>query len=121
MLEAFDAAESFRSVATRNTTTTATQSLLLVNGPWLLARAERFAKPLAERARSDAPAAIALAYRQAYGRTPTEEETARAETFLREQAARAAGSAPAGGTSDDAAWQDFCHAILNSNEFLYVD
>src|SRR6202042_3536386 len=39
LLEAFDAADGTFSTPNRNTTTTATQALLLINGDWTLARA----------------------------------------------------------------------------------
>ena len=45
--DVFDAAETFSSVASRNTTTTATQSLMMINGDWPLKRAAAFAQSLA--------------------------------------------------------------------------
>ena len=75
LLETFDAPESFGSIATRNETTTATQSLLMVNGDWPLKRATAFAARVQRDAGSSDPAALAeTAYRLAYGRPPSAEE-----------------------------------------------
>ncbi|MFI4874811.1 MAG: DUF1549 domain-containing protein, partial [Blastopirellula sp. JB062] len=46
LLESFDAPGGFSSVAQRNSTTTATQSLLMINGDWTLKRAEAMAQRL---------------------------------------------------------------------------
>ena len=109
LLDAFDSPDSFGSVCTRNVTTTPTQSLLLINGDWPLKRAAAFAK----RVRADAPGddpgiLVERAYRLAYGRLPRNDERLTGVTFLQ--------SGPI-----DQTLADFCHVLLNSNEFLYVD
>ena len=47
LLQAFDAPDGFVSTPQRDTTTTATQALQLLNGPWALGRAEKLARRLA--------------------------------------------------------------------------
>jgi hypothetical protein len=121
LLEALDAAETFRSVATRNVTTTPTQSLLMINGPWLLARAEKFAATLESATQEDTTAAITLAYRTAYARRPTDAELRAAREFLASQTLRGAAQPPNAASDAHTALVDFCHALLNSNEFLYVE
>jgi hypothetical protein len=105
VLEAFDAPESFCSVASRNCTTTATQSLLMMNGDWPLRRAEAFAARVKREAKT-ADASVEAAYRLAYGRKPSAQE--------RDTATKILSASPERQT-------DLCHAILSSNEFLYVD
>ena len=124
LLEAFDAADGTFSTPHRNTTTTATQALLLINGDWTLARA----RALATRLEHLQPAAINdrsqldLAYRLALGRQPEPEEIAEAQAFINQRARLPSGHSPRSNTrSDLAALIDFCHVLLNSNEFLYVD
>ncbi|HYE98114.1 MAG TPA: DUF1553 domain-containing protein, partial [Planctomycetota bacterium] len=87
ILDAFDPPDAFASVAQRNTTTTATQSLLLINGRWPLERAAAFARrlkglPTAEQ--------VDLAWRLATGRPPSPSERAAATAFLERGAAVAA-------------------------------
>lgn len=105
LLDAFDAADPFTSTDRRNVTTTPTQSLLMINGPWPLKRAEAFAVRLRKQHAADDAAAVAQAYQLAYGRRPEPAEAEAASRFLRERAGLV----------------DFCHALLNSNEFLYTD
>ncbi len=124
LLDAFDAPGGTTSTPRRNTTTTAPQALLLVNGEWVLARAEAFATRLEhqEPGSSAALGRIVMAYRLAFGRWPEPEETAEAVSFLGRQA-RSTGAAPhrADAAADHSALVDFCHVLLNSNEYLYVD
>ena len=124
LLDAFDGPGGTTSTARRNTTTTAPQALLLVNGEWALARAEAFAARLErqEPASVRLEQRVVMAYRMAFGRRPELEEIAEAARFLDRQA-RSTGAAPhrADTAADHSALVDFCHVLLNSNEFLYVD
>jgi hypothetical protein len=126
LLDAFDAPDGSNTTPTRNVTITPTQSLILINGAWTLERARALAGRL-ERLEPDDPLArVALAYHLVLGRSPTRDELAEARAFLArpgptiaEAGSDAVAVAEAG--SDAPAWVDFCHALLNSSEFLYVD
>jgi hypothetical protein len=85
LLDVFDLPDSFSSVPQRNVTTTPTQSLLLINGEWLLSRA----KALAAKVRK-APAAdqIDAAWQAVYSRPPKPQERQAALRFLEHQAKR---------------------------------
>jgi Protein of unknown function (DUF1549)/Protein of unknown function (DUF1553)/Planctomycete cytochrome C len=120
LLDAFDAPDGNASAALRSTTTTATQALLLINGEWTIARARALAARL-ERvvpAESGDRDKIVLAYRLALGRLPDSDELARASSFLDCQSGPGGQFTKESGCS---ALIDFCHVLLNSNEFLYVD
>ena len=122
--DAFDAPDGNASSPRRNTTTTAPQALLLINGEWALARADEFAARLehAQPASASYQARVVLAFRLAFGRSPERDETADAIAFLGRQAS-STGAAPhlSDAAADHAALVDFCHVLINSNEFLYVD
>ncbi len=109
-LHAFDMANGLKSVPDRNTTTTPTQSLLMINGTYSLGRAKKFADRL--RKQQSTPAdTIETAIQTTWGRKPTPEELEAARTFVY-------------GTDDKEnadKLADFCHVLFNSNEFLYVD
>ena len=124
ILDAFDAPGGTSSMPRRNTTTTAPQALLLVNGEWALERAEAFARRLEreESASTGINQRVVTAYRLALGRAPEPEEISEAIEFLGRQA-RSTGAAPhrADAAALHSALVDFCHVLLNSNEFLYVD
>ena len=128
MLSAFDAPLGTESCARRNVTTTAPQALLLLNNEWILARAKSFA----ERVRSGAAAGawvaeriVRRAYRAAFGRAPTEVEINAAVGFLERQSGEIIATldtdAPRLNEARRTALVDFCHALLGSNEFVYVD
>ena len=103
MMNAFDSPDAISHAPSRNVTTTATQSLLMLNGEWMMARAEAFACRLV-CAEDDETARVKLAYRLAFGREPSAGELAAALDFIRESKL-----------------ENFCHALLNSNEFVYLD
>jgi hypothetical protein len=115
LFDAFDLPDMHNSCSRRAQTTTAPQALLLLNGDFTLERAERWCDGLLIRFPGDEPALLARAYRAAWGRPATSEEVRLAHKFLRAQAA-----APEKDLTR-AALVDFCHALLNTNEFMYVD
>jgi hypothetical protein len=120
--EAFDAPDGSITTPQRNLTVTPIQSLLLINGSWTLARARAFAARVGAAASEDA-GRVDAAYRLAFGRPPEPDEQADAVAFLADQAARASIRAPERPASEAAAAAlvDFCHALFNASEFLYVD
>jgi hypothetical protein len=124
LLDAFDAPDGITSTARRNTTTTAPQAMYLINGVWALARSEALAARL-EHALPFSTSyqdRVVLAFRVAFGRSPEPAEIEEAVEFLGRQA-RSTGAAPhrSDRAADHTALADFCHVLLNSNEFLYVD
>ena len=125
LLQAFDAPDGFVSTPQRDTTTTATQALLLLNGPWALGRAEAIATRLIKASGSplDRPALVEHAYRLVLGRSPDALEARAALRFLGEQPERIAaqGRPPGGRTADEQALVDLCHVLMNSNELIYLD
>jgi hypothetical protein len=61
---------------------------------------------------------VTQAYRSAWGRNPTSEEVRLGVNFVDDQTARLKAK---GNDVRKAAVIDFCHAVMNTNEFLYVD
>lgn len=88
----------------RNSTNTPLQSLSLLNDPFVLRQADRFAKRLKVQSPADVEAQVTTAYRLAFGRAPSKNERDRSATFLRE-----------------VGLTEFCRILFNANEFLYVD
>lgn len=119
LLDLFDAADGLTSTPLRDVTTTPLQALELINGPWTLQRAQAFAARL-KRERSSPADQVERAYELACQRPPTAAERETAVGFLRQQTAKLAEHG-ASRTAETEALADFCHMLLNSNEFLYVD
>jgi hypothetical protein len=116
-LESFDMPARISSVGGRNVTTTTAQSLIMINGDWTLARADAFADRLLDEVPGSDQSLVERAWQLVYHRPPTDDEKSSALAFLDACRERAPAD------SDDAATSliDFCHVLLNSNEFLYVD
>ncbi len=97
----------------------------MINGPWTLSRARALASRLQRGEAADEKQTVTQAYRLVYGRKPNSSEVAAATAFLRDQAKRAtpklANVPQPAADPRTAALIDFCHVLLNSSEFLYVD
>ena len=131
IFEVLDRPDANASCPRRARSTTAPQALLLLNSPLSLDAARRLAGAVAENARG-AEELVAEATRRALSREPTRQERQLGETFLREHAQLLRGRAPeqlaqpfppphAMHAADAAALTDYCLALLNCNEFLYLD
>jgi hypothetical protein len=120
LLDLFDLPDSTQSCPQRTRTTTPTQSLSLLNNPFMLEQAGRFAARVAAEAGPEFQGRVDLAFRLATGRPPSAAQRALADRLLARswptndpQADRAAG--------ERAALTDLCHVLLNSNAFLHLD
>lgn len=112
LLEEFDAPDNILPTPLRPTTVTPNQSLLLINGGWVLDRAKSLARETQANAGPVVDDRVRYAFRKALGREPSPAEKDRILSFFYD---------PDGKTAKADALTDFCHVLLNSNEFLYVD
>lgn len=119
-LAMFDAADPNVSVSQRLPTTTPTQSLFLMNSPFVHQQAQAFANQILTSAEDDA-SRVRLAYEQALGRTATESEVKQTLTFLSEYQSKLADQKPATKTPSVDAWSAIARVLFSSNGFLYVD
>ncbi len=85
MIGGFDAPSGFSSAPTRVSTTTPNQSLLLVNGPWTMARAKAFAQRVLSGKKTIDAETIRKTYQIAYGREPLTTEVEGALAFIQSQ------------------------------------
>ncbi len=138
LFEAFDAPDTNTTCPERNVTVNAPQALMLLNSDLVLSQARalagRLLTTLSVEDRNDPASVVSLAYRLAFSRAPQPVERSRGLTFLEDQAALLSSRAgdPKGldlptPTPDGyspvqaAALVDYCHALLNLNEFVFVD
>lgn len=101
-LEVFDAPDSNLTCPERGRSTTAPQSLTLLNAEEVLA-ASRTVTARLEREAKEPRARVALAYRLILNRPPTEREQTVAAQFLAQSPLT-----------------EFCRALFNLNEFVYA-
>ncbi len=118
LLDEFDVPDNIIPAALRNTTVTPNQSLLLVNGDWLIGRAKVLAKLVAKSAGKTPDEQISFAYRRVFAREPSAAEKDAALDFFYKHSAK--DQKPKDG-EPATPLVDFCHVLLNGNEFLYVD
>jgi hypothetical protein len=96
----------------RDPTTTPLQQLFVLNSEFLRRRAEELAGRARMESGDSLEEQIDGIYQLTFGRMPTERERLIASEFL--------SQSPAGWPRDEL-WTEYAHALLASNEFLYVD
>jgi hypothetical protein len=147
-MEMFDAPEMEPNCEARTTSTVAPQSLVLMNSPFILRQSMSFAERVREEAGKDVEQQVKRAWKLAFGREPTDEETADAVSFLKSQTeyfrehppeiveqVEVPGSrsqfggpqvfdllieAASAAGPETLALAQLCQMLMSSNEFLYV-
>ncbi len=112
MLEVFDAPESVQTCPRRESSTTSTQSLTLLNSDFAVHKARELAAALVKAHAEDEPLVNAL-WNSALDRDPTAQESKQALDFLTRQKENTG--------KREAAAAELARALFNLNEFLYVD
>ena len=101
----------------RDVTSVPAQSLILMNDPFVLAMADRWAGRILADARSQPAERMTAMFREAFGREPDSDELV---LWLDAAAAFAPPYAsPAELMSDRSAWAAVAHALFNSKEFIH--
>ncbi len=121
VLEVFDLPRMEPHCNARSSSTVAPQSLLLVNGPFVVEASAALAKRVTAEAGDADADRVRLAWRLVYSRDPRDEELAVATAFLAEQTADLATRAGEKDAPATQALASLCQVLLGSNEFLYVD
>ena len=134
MLEAFDAPNPQETCSRRFRSVIPSQALILMNDPLVLEWSRAFAGRVLNDGGLSLDQQVDRAYRLALSRPPNAEERQAVQEFLERQSALLNGRlaknekpplpdrVPAGmDTARAAAFVDFCHSLLNSNEFVYVN
>jgi hypothetical protein len=115
MLQLFDAPQLVFNSTRRSRSTIPLQSLAILNGDFVIRRAEELALRL-EGLTRDPLQRIEMLWKICLGRGPSEEEQALATEFLKQQSTRLGSSKD----SEQAAWRDLCQSVLGCNEALYL-
>jgi hypothetical protein len=110
LLMQFDYPDANVHAEKRSTSTTATQKLLMLNSPFIVAQAKAFACRVTTESRTSVDDQVARAYQLLFGRVPSETEASLSRAFLEKP--ESAGMSR---------WEQFAQLLLISNEMLYVD
>ncbi len=106
LIEVFDCPVTTVSAPVRSVSTVSPQALALLNNEFVLEQARYFAERVERDAGPDRRRQVVSAFRIALNRDPSSVETAWSLDFLAKQ---------------KEPLRDFCHALLNLNEFIYLD
>ena len=114
----FDFASPDTSSAQRFRSTVPQQALFMMNSPFLVEQAKALAKRSESAATPDNANRIRAAYSAIFGRAPAPEEVSYGLQFLQgaEQIRPAAT-----GQSALTPWEEYCQALLMTNEFTFID
>jgi hypothetical protein len=113
LFDLFDRPDALISCARRNESTTAPQALMLLNSNFAHEVAGKIADILTEAHQSETARLVAAATQSCLSRPATAAEIDLGSAFLEKHTALAG--------SFRAALADYCLALLNSNEFVFVD
>lgn len=111
MMNTFDTPDLHNSCSLRDVTTTPIQALALLNGEWTVERAKQFADQILINKVASIESRINTAYLTALGRGPTEDDIIDALNFFETLEPES--------EAYRTAWIDFCHVLMNTNEFVY--
>ena len=103
LLDSLDCPDPSTKTPTRNMTTTPIQSLGLMNNAFVQRQCRHFAERLKKEAGENSAAQVKLAYRLAFSREPSADETRQALALAR-----------------DHGLESVCWVLFNASEFLYV-
>ena len=112
ILTVFDFADPNVTTGARNVTTVPAQALLMMNSEFVKSHAADLAKHL--QAETDDDKRLTRLYELVLNRRPTTLERQRAEKYL-------AGFDAATSEESQHAWSSYCHALLASTEFRFVE
>ena len=124
LMKAFDAPVMVTNCARRQSSTVATQSLMLMNGGFVLSQAAHLATLATDAENSTAEQRIASAWQRTLCRPPSKAESEIGMKFLNEQLVTISAEEtklPETIAPDKQALTNLCQVLLTSNEFLYVD
>ena len=99
----FDCPDASQTVPKRSRSTTPLQALNLLNSSFVIEQAGFFASRLNEQAAESTEDKVRVAFELCFGRTPTKQEQADSIAFI-----------------EQAGLPQFCRAMLNANEFVFV-
>jgi cytochrome c553 len=121
VLALFDGADPNGVTAVRNDTTVASQSLFLLNHPFVRDQAAHFAGRLLADPKASDTARVVRGFRLALGRAPDAAEIKDVTDFIARYERLAATKGKKVEQARRAAWQSLCQTLYCRNEFLYVD
>jgi hypothetical protein len=120
-LAAFDQPMMSLNCPRRNSSAVVGQSLFMLNDDFVLEQSREFARRVMESPGQSPQARIERAFQLAFGRKPTAKEVAWSSELLERRTARYLAAENQPEQAATRALAAFCHVLLNTSEFLYVN
>lgn len=105
----FDMPIPFNAMGRRSVSNVPAQALALMNDPFVMEQAERWATRVRQSDAANDEAKITTLFLGAFARPPSAAELGQIEAFLASE------------SDESQAWIDLCHALLNKKEFIYLN
>ena len=122
VMEMFDGPKVIASCSRRAVSTVPLQPLYMLNSPFMANRAKAIAQEIERLAGEDSEAQIKLAFQRVLSRPPESEEIALAQDILcAEQEVAADLDFEESENKPDQRLVQLCHALMNLNEFVYIE
>jgi len=119
MMLTFDRPIPFTTFGKRNVTNVPAQSLILMNDPFVIQQAEMMAKKIIEQPSLTLDERIEWVYKRAYARAPSPRELTEARAFMH-MIAGMHGVKEQDILTTREVWKEYCHAVFNTKEFIYL-
>jgi hypothetical protein len=120
LLEPFDLPTMVPNCERRASSTTPSQSLVMLNSDFVIQQSDALATRV-QREEGELPRQFQRAWRLVYGRTPSPSDTEKGLAFLRGELAARETDGKAPSDRSKTALRHFCQALLSSHGFLYVE
>jgi hypothetical protein len=120
-LEIFDAPIMPVNCTQRMSSATVLQSLAVLNSEFLFAQSEQLAARIGESAGPESVQRVKFGFQIVFARQPMASELTTSVAFLDEQERGYVSTGSPAEKARQLALADFCHMLLSSNEFLYVE
>lgn len=113
----FDAPDGIKSCSRRDVSTVALQPLYLLNSPFVVGRAKKLASLVQQQAGDDRAEQIKAVFLRTLGRQPAPLEMEHASSLFSSVVTSSENDLS---LTEDQQLIQFCHAMLNLNEFVYL-
>jgi len=119
LLQTFDFPTPFNAFGRRDITNVPAQSLMLMNDPFVIHQARVMARNLMEYPDADYESRIRRIYQRLFTRNPTDNELNSAFEFIQQWKDEPISSKQEI-MANEALWKEYCHALFNVKEFIYL-
>ena len=117
MMTTFDRPIPFSTFGKRDVSNVPSQSLIIMNAPFVAQQAEIMAKNLLSQQDLSFDQKIEWIYMRAFSRLPNDRELAKAKEFIKMLKQMKSESEL---DNEVLVWKEFCHSIFNLKEFIYL-